>query len=91
MPGPVGLVCGRLFETADAVYLPRIWPSLREVDMVVDPNTPGAMYLYESYTDQAAIDAHKANAPFIKFAAEVRPNCIESMDPLLFWADELGS
>ena len=41
MPDPVGLVCGRLFETADAVYLPRIWPSLREVDMVVDPNTPG--------------------------------------------------
>ncbi len=41
MPGPVGLVCGRLFESADAVYLPRIWPSLLEVDMYVDPNTPG--------------------------------------------------
>ncbi len=41
MPGPVGLICGRLFESADAVYLPRIWPSLLEVDMYVDPKTPG--------------------------------------------------
>jgi hypothetical protein len=41
MPDPVGLVCGRLFESADALYLPRIWPSLLEVEMYVDPNTPG--------------------------------------------------
>lgn len=41
MSRPVGSVCGRLFETADAVYLPRIWPTLREVTMHVDPNTPG--------------------------------------------------
>ena len=65
-------------------------PGTLRFDFYDDPNTPGAMYLYESYTDQAALDAHKANAPFIKFAAEVRPNCIESMDPLLFLADELG-
>lgn len=41
MPEPVGPIRGRLFETADSVYLPRIWPSLREVDTYVDTNTPG--------------------------------------------------
>ena len=41
MPPPVGPICGRLFESADALYLPRIWPSLRDVAMYVDPNTPG--------------------------------------------------
>ncbi len=29
---------GRLFETADSVYLPRIWQTLREVTMHVEPN-----------------------------------------------------
>ena len=41
MPHPVGDLCGRLFESADAVLLPRAWPSLREVEMFVDTNTPG--------------------------------------------------
>jgi hypothetical protein len=39
MPAPVGPIDGRLFESADALYLPRIWPSLREVTMFVDTNT----------------------------------------------------
>jgi hypothetical protein len=42
MPPPLGTICGRLFESADAFYLPRIWPSLRDVAMYVDTNTPGA-------------------------------------------------
>jgi hypothetical protein len=41
MPPPIGQVCGRLFESADALYLPRIWPTLREVAMYVDTNLPG--------------------------------------------------
>ena len=41
MPPPVGRIRGSLFENADAVYLPRIWPSLREVAMYVDTNTVG--------------------------------------------------
>jgi hypothetical protein len=41
MPAPIGLVCGRLYETADAVHLPRAWPTLGEVAMYVDANTPG--------------------------------------------------
>jgi hypothetical protein len=40
-PSPVGRARGRLFESADAVNLPKIWPSLREVDFWVDPNVPG--------------------------------------------------
>jgi hypothetical protein len=41
MPPPLGTIHGRLFESADAVHLPRIWPSLRDVAMYVDTNTPG--------------------------------------------------
>lgn len=41
MPEPVGPIRGRLFESADAVWLPRVWPSLLEVEMYVDANTPG--------------------------------------------------
>jgi Saccharopine dehydrogenase NADP binding domain len=41
MPAPLGTICARLFESADAVYLPRIWPSLQAVEMYVDTNTPG--------------------------------------------------
>jgi hypothetical protein len=41
MPPPVGPIRGRLYESADAVHLPRVWPSLREVTMYVDTNTPG--------------------------------------------------
>jgi hypothetical protein len=41
MPEPLGRVTGGLFESADALYLPRIWPSLREVAMYVDTNTRG--------------------------------------------------
>ena len=45
MPAPLGPICGRLFESADALYLPRMWPTLREVAMYVDPNTPGVRTL----------------------------------------------
>ncbi len=41
MPSPLGDRRGGLFESADAVYLPRIWPTLRDVAMYVDSNTPG--------------------------------------------------
>lgn len=41
MPRPLGRVTGHLFESADAVNLPRVWPSLRDVAMYVDSNTLG--------------------------------------------------
>jgi saccharopine dehydrogenase-like NADP-dependent oxidoreductase len=41
MPPPLGTIHGRLFESADAALLPRIWPTLRDVAMYVDTNTPG--------------------------------------------------
>ena len=41
MPPPVGALRGRLFESADSVLLPRVWSSLRDVEMFVDTNTPG--------------------------------------------------
>ncbi len=47
MPAPLGTLCGRLFESADALYLPRIWPSLGEVAMFVDANTRGVNILLD--------------------------------------------
>jgi hypothetical protein len=41
MPEPVGSICGQLYESADSVYLPKIWPTLQNVIMYVDTNTFG--------------------------------------------------
>jgi hypothetical protein len=45
MPRPIGPIRGWLFESADAVCLPCIWPSLMNVEMYVDANTPGVSLL----------------------------------------------
>ncbi len=47
MPPPVGKIRGRLFESADAVHLPRIWNSISTVEMFVDTNTPGFNFLLD--------------------------------------------
>jgi hypothetical protein len=41
MPAPIGALRGRLFETADSFWLPRIWPSLKAVDYYVDTRVAG--------------------------------------------------
>jgi saccharopine dehydrogenase-like NADP-dependent oxidoreductase len=38
---PIGTLRGRLFESADSVWLPQAWPSLRTVDFYVDMRIPG--------------------------------------------------
>jgi hypothetical protein len=40
MPRPIGKIRGRLFESADSLYLPHIWPSLKNVEMYVAARTP---------------------------------------------------
>jgi len=47
MPPPIGTIHGRLFESADAVYLPRVWPTLLDVAMYVDTNIPGVNALLQ--------------------------------------------
>lgn len=41
LPPPVGRRVGRLFESADAVTLPHLWPSLRSLKFYVDTNVRG--------------------------------------------------
>jgi hypothetical protein len=41
LPPPIGRLAGRLFESADAFWLPLIWPELRTVDFYVDTRVPG--------------------------------------------------
>ena len=42
LPPPLRTIRGHLFESADALWLPRICPSLEDVAMYVDANTFGA-------------------------------------------------
>jgi hypothetical protein len=55
MPPPIGKMCGRLFESADAVWLPRIWPTLSDVAMYVDANVPGGNMLLRLAARSSAI------------------------------------
>jgi hypothetical protein len=55
MPPPIGPVCGRLFASADAVHLPRVWPTLRDVNMFVDTNTFGGNALLNLATVSTTI------------------------------------
>jgi hypothetical protein len=55
MPPPIGKMCGRLIETADAVWLPRIWPTLSDVAMYVDANVAGGNMLLRLATRSTAI------------------------------------
>lgn len=41
LPAPIGRVQAFLFESADSVLLPPIWPSLRGVDFFVTTHAPG--------------------------------------------------
>ncbi|MCC7358838.1 MAG: hypothetical protein IT317_05145 [Anaerolineales bacterium] len=41
MPAPIGRMVGRLYETADPLTLPAVWPSLRTVDFYVDSRVFG--------------------------------------------------
>ena len=40
-------------------------------------NEPNVVYLYEAYVDQAAFEAHTANAPFKRFVKEIVPSLAE--------------
>jgi Saccharopine dehydrogenase NADP binding domain len=55
MPSPIGPICGRLFESADSLYLPRIWPTLRDVAMYVDTNIPGMNSLLRKAANSRAV------------------------------------
>ena len=41
LPAPLGNVRAFLFESADSVWLPHIWPSVRTADFYIHANTPG--------------------------------------------------
>jgi hypothetical protein len=55
MPNPLGKIHGRLFESADALHLPHIWPTLQEVAMFVDTNTLGVNTLLALASKSVAI------------------------------------
>ena len=40
MPGPIGRMRGHLCSSADALLLPRIWPSLKRIDFYVNGGSP---------------------------------------------------
>jgi hypothetical protein len=64
MPPPIGAVQGHLFETADVVTLPHIWPGLRRVDFYVDSRVPGLNAVFGLAARWPAI--HRLLAMFFK-------------------------
>lgn len=46
MPEPVGTRTGYMFESADAITLPAVWPSLKSVEFYVDTNVRGLNALF---------------------------------------------
>jgi len=55
MPEPIGTIHCGLFESADSMYLPQIWPTLRDVSMYVDTNTAGMNGLLRLATRSATV------------------------------------
>ena len=66
-------------------------PGTLRFEFYDDPEDDAAIYLYESYRDEAAFEEHKTHAPFQKFIAEVRPACVESADTLLPFSPAIWS
>ncbi|MEM7811006.1 MAG: putative quinol monooxygenase [Planctomycetota bacterium] len=44
-----------------------------QFDVAVDPGSPSKFFLYETYTDAAAFDAHVETAHFAEFNNKVTP------------------
>ena len=66
-------------------------PGTLRHDFYYDPHDEDALYVYESYRDTDAFEEHKANEPYKKMMDQVRPECIESVDVLLRFVEEIGT
>ena len=44
-----------------------------QFDVCFDPNDETKCFLYEKYTDQAAVEVHRSTDYFASFAADVKP------------------
>ena len=45
-------------------------------DYFEDPHDSNAFFVYEAYRDEAAFDAHKANAPFKRWDTHIKPDVL---------------
>ena len=54
-------------------------PGTLRFDFFEDPEDEGAIYLYEAYRDEAALEAHKVNPPFQQYFSTVREECVDSV------------
>jgi (4S)-4-hydroxy-5-phosphonooxypentane-2,3-dione isomerase len=48
-------------------------PGCKQFDVVVDPNDPTQVMLYEVYADEKAFEEHQKGAAFKKYIAEAVP------------------
>lgn len=58
---------------AQAANSLRLEADCHQFDVWTDPTRPDQVYLYETYTDAAAFDAHLASTHFARFSAETAP------------------
>ena len=58
---------------ANAAAARSIEPGCRHFDVIVDPQDPARMMLYEIYDDERAFEAHQQTPHFKKYLAEAVP------------------
>ncbi|MEM7508367.1 MAG: putative quinol monooxygenase [Pseudomonadota bacterium] len=58
---------------AQATNSLRLEPGCHQFDIWTDPARPDQVYLYETYADAAAFDAHLASDHFKRFAEQTEP------------------
>jgi len=64
---------------AHATRCLQLEPGCLQFDVVQDPKNPSHFAVYEVYTDQAAIDAHRASA-HMAITAKVLPDLVAKRD-----------
>ena len=66
-------------------------PGTLRFDVWDVPDEPEAIYLYETYADEAAFETHKAAAPFQRFVEVILPEQIDELTFLFQWAEAVAT
>jgi autoinducer 2-degrading protein len=66
-------------------------PGTLRFDVWAVPGEPDALYLYDAYVDQTAFDAHRANAPYVRFVDQIVPDLVVEITFLLRGTEALAT
>lgn len=58
-------------------------PGTIRFDVHENPDNPDGVYVYELYVDQDAFAEHQKNEPYQRWRAEIRPNWLAEIGPIM--------